>query len=68
MTKKSIIATTMMAAAMTLGIGDIAPIGINEGRHRYSRRRDNLPEDVQEEKIRKAKEKRERKAQKRLEK
>lgn len=61
MSKKGVMATTLMVAAMTLGIGT-APIQIKEGRHRYSRRRDSLPEDIQAERIRKAREKRARKA------
>ncbi len=60
MNRKSIMATAMMAAAMSIGMDNLLPKKYSS----YTRRRDELPKDVQAEKIRKAKEKRDRKANK----
>lgn len=55
----SIIATTMMAFGTSVGFSNLE---FSSPEHTYKRRRDQLPDDIQAEKIRKAKEKRARKA------
>lgn len=65
MSRKSILGTALIAAATTMGIGH-SSVQIGVGQHRYSRRRDDLPDDVQKERIRKAQEKRERKKNARI--
>lgn len=55
----SVAAATMMAFGTSIGFSNLE---LGSPSHNYKRRRDDLPDDVQAEKIRKAKEKRERKA------
>lgn len=58
MSRNSLLKTTLIAAAMSIGVHNLSFGSYS----RYKRRRDDLPQDIQAERIRKAQEKRELKA------
>ncbi len=60
-TALSIAATTMMAFGTSIGFSNLE---MGSPSHNYKRRRDDLPDDIQADKIRKAEEKRKRKCKK----